>query len=73
MDPKATVDQIKAMATDACFYRQADNMMLRMDFTDDTYFQCSNENTGDQHQIEFDEVDLKHDAFFKLVEMTIPE
>jgi hypothetical protein len=68
-------DIVAKMAESAAFYVTPSGTWLRIDYcsTDEGYFHASNEDSGNGHQIFFEEVNFEADeAFYKLTKMEVP-
>lgn len=65
---KYTVEQIRRVVQMSNIYCSArDQESIRIDYTEDTYFVGNGEETGEDYQVEFDEIDLDEDTFYQLV------
>jgi len=72
---KPTIDEIAKMAEQACFYVDSAGLWLRMDYCDmdEGTFQCHNEESGEEYNINFSEITLEGDeCFHELTKMAIP-
>ena len=70
-----TAAEAKHMARKACFFILPDGTYLRMHHCDEDHFVASNEDSGEDYQIEYDSgIDLNDGftGFMELKEMTRP-
>ncbi|NCQ51738.1 hypothetical protein GW796_07570 [archaeon] len=71
---KPTIEQIAKMAELACFYIDPQGLWLRIDSCEleDGYFNCHNEDSGEEYEIPFDEITLEgQESFQELVKMEL--
>lgn len=64
----ATVDEIRKMLCQAAS-ATIDGVDYKILFTEDDYVMAEHEDTGDEVQIRFEEVDLSRDLIYQLVLM----
>lgn len=69
--PDAETTWIKDMAEQAAFFVE-DGKYLRMDFCEEHFFQCHDEETGEEYLIEYTEVDTETSKFMKLEPVVSP-
>ncbi len=63
-----SIEQVKSMIQEATVV-VIDGTSYRVDFSEDEYFQATDEDSGDEVYIEYDEIDLSRDKIFKLTLM----
>ena len=69
---KYTTEQIRQVVQmSAIYYSASDQEGIRIHYTNETDFVGEGEETGESYQIEFDEIDLDEDTFYKLVPVDI--
>jgi hypothetical protein len=61
------VKKIKAMAEQAAFFSNGDEAWFRMQFCHEESFNVLDEDTGDEHEIQYNEVDMTKSTFYKVV------
>jgi hypothetical protein len=66
-----SIEKVKQLANEATVYIPEDCESIRIEasFSDEGYFCGIGEESGEGYQIEFTEVDLDNDMFYKLVLM----
>jgi len=62
-------DTVKSIVEQSAIYIpfNCEGTRIIATFGDDGYFLAEGEETGEQYEIQFSEVDLKNDMFYKLV------
>lgn len=65
----ADTDKIADLAENSMFFKQG-GLFLRIEYCDmdEGYMQLLDEDRGEEYRVNFDEVDLTVDKFYKLVE-----
>ena len=61
--------KVKALARQAVFYVGDDGIYLRMQYCNSIDFCCTDENTGEDYTIPYNEVDLDRCKFYKLTKL----
>lgn len=65
---KYTVEQVRQVVLESNVYcSSSDQESIRIDYTEDTYFVGNGEETGEDYRVEFEDIDLDRDTFYKLV------
>lgn len=62
---------VKKIVSDAAVYVPADSEGIRIHYLEDDYFVGEGDETCDEYQVEYSEVDLENDMFYKIVMMDI--
>lgn len=67
-----TTDQIRRVVQDANVYCSSKDMeSIRIDYTEWDYFLGTGEESGEEYQVFFEDIDLDQDSFYKLVSVDI--
>lgn len=61
------IEIVKKRCSEAQFYAEARGIYVRITHGDDYGFVGVDEETGEQYRVEYSEVDLVEDKFYKLV------
>lgn len=61
----ADTSKIEQIAKISTFYVQGD-LWFRIDYVDEGVIHVCNENTGDEHLVAFEDVNLASDTFYRL-------
>ena len=69
---KYTTEQIRQVVLESLIYcSAADQESIRIEYTDEENFVGVGEESGQEYTVEFDEIDLDQDTFYKLVPVDI--
>jgi uncharacterized membrane-anchored protein len=62
---------VKKIIADTALYFQKDAEGIRLHYLEDNYFVGEGDETGEEYWIEYTDVDLKNDMFYKVVLMDL--